>query len=247
MTDTTIPIKSNSTKKNGFGKIKTYVLRQSRMSKAQIRAYEDLLPSFSISYNPEDEIVPSLFSKPNPIIMEIGFGMGHATAEIAEKRNDRNFLGVEVHKPGVGALLARIKEHCIDNLKVIQHDAVEVLREMVPDEGLAGVHLFFPDPWPKKRHHKRRIFQKPFADLIFTKLTYDGYLYAVTDWEDYAYQMLEVAKTHPGFQNPFNDFACDISWRPQTAFERKGILQKHQIFELFLIKTTIDPSEKAER
>ncbi|KGE73683.1 tRNA (guanosine(46)-N7)-methyltransferase TrmB [Spirochaeta lutea] len=222
-------------------RIRSYVLRQSRMSNLQQRAYDGLFPQYGFTYDPNKVITGADYPKNNPLIIEIGFGMGHATAEIARKRPDRNFLGIEVHSPGVGALLARIEENNLQNLKVIQHDAIPVLIHMIPQMSIEGIHLFFPDPWPKKRHKKRRIFQSSLLSIVSEKLIPEGYVYAVTDWEDYAQQMLETSNNHPDFTNAYHgSFASDIEWRPQTAFERKGLAKNHRIYELFIQKRRIN-------
>ncbi len=215
------------------GEIRTYALRQARMSPAQRRSYQELTPRYAVPYRASPTDVRSYYGEPErPLIMEIGFGMGEGTAAIAATLPDRNFLGVEVYKPGVGKLLARVHEDGLENVRVIVHDAVEVVRDMLPAELLDGVHVFFPDPWPKKRHHKRRLIQPGFMELLRSRLRVGGYVYAVTDWEDYALQMLEVFDTAEGYVNRHGGFCERAPWRPRTSFERKGLGQAHAIYDI---------------
>lgn len=215
------------------GEIRTYALRQARMSPAQRRSYEELTPRYAIPYRSEPTDVRSFYRAPErPLIMEIGFGMGESTAAIAAALPDRNFLGVEVYKPGVGKLLSRVSEDGLGNVRVIVHDAVEVVRDMLPPDLLDGVHIFFPDPWQKKRHHKRRLIQPGFMELLRPRLRAGGYVYAVTDWEDYAQQMLEVFDAAPGYVNRHGGFCARAPWRPQTPFERKGLGRAHEIYDI---------------
>jgi tRNA (guanine-N7-)-methyltransferase len=166
------------------------------------------------------------------VVCEIGFGMGEATAAIAAQQPDTDFLGLEVHSPGVGALLKRCAERGLRNVRVIQHDAVDVLKSMVPDASLAGVHVFFPDPWPKKRHHKRRLIQPDFVALVARKLAAGGVLHLATDWQDYAQQMLEVLAAEPALVNTAQGFAPRPPYRGPTSFERKGIAKGHGVWDL---------------
>src|SRR5215471_9839927 len=170
--------------------VRTFVLRQGRMSPAQQRALDELLPRLGVPFVPSLLDFERLFLRRAPTILEIGFGMGETTAEIARSRPDENFLGVEVHGPGVGSLLKRVDELGLANVRVIRHDAVEVIAAMIPRASLAGVHVFFPDPWPKKRHHKRRLLKAPFVRELALRLAPDGYLHVATDWDDYAEEIL---------------------------------------------------------
>ena len=215
--------------------IKSYVLRAGRMSPAQQSAYNRLFDTFSYPY--KEEILqrdPKLTDR--DMIIEIGFGMGDATYQIAMENPDKDYLGIEVYKPGIGKLLDQIEQNNIRNLRVIEHDAVEVLGSMIEDSSIQGFHIFFPDPWPKKKHHKRRIIQPAFVKLLQSKLIKGGYLYAVTDWENYAEHMLSVLEAEEGLTNKYSEFADPQEWRPFTKFERKGKEKSHRIFELLYIK-----------
>ena len=169
------------------------------------------------------------------MVIEIGFGMGKATWEIALNRPDTNFLGIEVHRNGVGKLMAELNQRDICNVRIINDDALKVLKESVPNGSVEGFHIFFPDPWPKKRHHKRRLIQHSNIDTLVKKLKPEGYIYAVTDWEEYAHQMLQTLEDTPGLKNEFDSFAEPISWRPETRFEEKGLEKGHSINEVFFI------------
>jgi tRNA (guanine-N7-)-methyltransferase len=216
----------------GKRQIRSFVRRQGRMSEAKWRRYEELRPRYCIDFR-NGLIEPGqMFSQSHPVVLEIGFGMGHATTEIAEAHPDTNYLGVEVHTPGVAALMDRIEERGLNNLRIIQHDAVEVLKYMIPDGSLSGVHIFFPDPWPKKRHFKRRLIQSEFLQLLAPKIEDGGYVYLATDWEDYAQWMLEHLEAFPGLKNRYDGYAEPQPWRPRTAFEQKGIDKNHPIREL---------------
>ena len=212
--------------------IRSYVLRQGRFSPAQQRAYADLLPRFGVQYAPEPVDFRALFGRSAPVVAEIGFGMGETTARIAAAHPATDFLAVEVHSPGVGSLLKHLEAAGLENVRIVQHDAVEVLRDMVPPASLAGVHLFFPDPWPKKRHHKRRLVQPAFATLVASRLAPGGYFHVATDWEDYANQVLEVLQTTPGLRNTVAGFAPRPEWRPETKFERRGIDLGHGVWDI---------------
>ena len=203
------------------------------MSPAQQSAYERLFDTFSYPY---DETLSLPESGEKELIIEIGFGMGDATYQIALENPDNEYPGIEVYKPGIGKLLDRIEKEDIKNLRVIEHDAVEVLKHMIKDGSIGGFHIFFPDPWPKKKHHKRRIIQKDFLELLASKLKTGGYVYAVTDWEDYAEHMLETFQSQMRLKNRYKDFAEPQEWRPFTKFERKGRAKSHNIYELLYEK-----------
>ena len=215
-------------------KIKSYVLRASRMSKGQKIALEELSDKYCIDFD-EKKIDPVEIFGTDKICIEIGFGMGTATAEIAAKMPEMNYIGIEVHKPGVGRLLAAVENQNLKNIRIINHDAVEVLEKMLPDNSIDGFHIFFPDPWPKKKHHKRRLLNDDFTALMTVKLKPGGYIYAATDWEDYAEQMLDVFSRNTGLKNKYDKWAEPPGWRPQTAFERKGLEKQHSIRELYYI------------
>lgn len=216
--------------------IKTYVLRAGRMTTSQEKAYEELSASFCIPYEDKQTNFINLFGNTNPIIVEIGFGMGDATWQIAKQNPDINYIGIEVHTPGVGKLLSQIKKYDLKNLYIIEHDALEVLENMFSDNSINGFHIFFPDPWPKKKHHKRRMIQRPRTNLLEHKLAQDGYLYFVTDWLPYAEFALEELEQTKGLKNKYNGFAEPQPWRTQTKFERKGLNAERTITELFFIK-----------
>lgn len=216
--------------------VKTYVLRIGRMTASQERAYNELSPSWCIPFENKKLNFVDIFGNTNPIIIEIGFGMGDATAEIAQANPDINYLGIEVHKPGVGKLLGEIKKRDLKNLYIIEHDALEVLEEMIGDNSVNGFHIFFPDPWPKKRHHKRRLVQRPRTNLFAQKLAENGYLYFVTDIIEYAEFALEELNLTEHLKNKYEGFAEPQPWRTQTKFERKGMAADRQITEIFFEK-----------
>ncbi len=210
------------------------------MSPAQARAVGTLGPKYLLPFLTTSELsTTTIFGRNAPLIVEIGFGMGEATAAIAQSLSDKNFIGIEVHTPGVGALLKLIGENNIGNLRIVQHDAVEVLKNMIPDDALAGFHIFFPDPWPKKRHHKRRLIQPEFVTLLARKLRRGGYLHLATDWEDYAHHMLEVLGREPALTNTpdaVDGFAPRPCYRGTSSFERKGLAKGHGVWDLVFIK-----------
>jgi len=218
--------------------VKSYVLRTGRGTQAQLRAYEELAPVFVVPFAGCRCDPASLFDKPVPPVMEIGFGMGEATAKIAEDNRELNYLGVEVYRPGVGRLLREIAARSLANIRIIEHDAVEVAAKMIAPGTLAAVHLFFPDPWPKKRHHKRRLVKRPFTGLLASRVKPGGYIYMVTDWQDYAESALEELTATETLANAAGTgFAPPKSWRPGTSFERKGRAKQHGIWELeFTVK-----------
>jgi tRNA (guanine-N7-)-methyltransferase len=216
--------------------IRSYVLRQGRITSAQRRAYAELLPVHGVPFAPRVLDLAALFGRDAPKILEIGFGMGETTAAIAQQHPECDYLGVEVHTPGVGSLLARIAELRLANLRIIQHDAVEVLQHMIGPATLDGVHVFFPDPWPKKRHHKRRLIQPPFAALLASRMKPGALLHACTDWEEYAQQMLEVLTADPALRNTASGYAGRPDARPQTKFERRGLSLGHRVWDLVFRK-----------
>jgi tRNA (guanine-N7-)-methyltransferase len=212
--------------------IRSFVLRQGRLTPAQERAVETLLPVYGIPYAPAPLNLDAAFGRAAPRILEIGFGMGGATAEIAAANPAQDYLGIEVHTPGVGNLLKLMQEQNLTNLRLIQHDAVEVLQHMVADASLDGVHIFFPDPWPKKRHHKRRLLQAEFVGLLCQKLKPGGYLHFATDWEEYAQWTLEVLRGEARLQNTAEDYAPRPEYRPLTKFEQRGLNLGHGVWDL---------------
>ena len=217
-------------------RIRSFVTRAGRLSIAQARALEELGPRFVLGYAKAPLDFHPAFGRTAPVILEIGFGMGDTTSHIAKAMPDKDFLGVEVHTPGVGSLLKQIGEQGLTNLRLIQHDAVEVLNNMIPDGSLAGVHVFFPDPWHKARHNKRRLLQTPFVRLLADKLAPGGYLHCATDWEDYAVQMLDVLGAEPLLRNTAEGYAPQPAYRPLTKFENRGIKLGHGVWDLVFTK-----------
>jgi tRNA (guanine-N7-)-methyltransferase len=207
--------------------IRSYVLRQGRTTPSQQRALKELYPRYGVEFSGRPLDFPVLFGRSAPVVLEIGSGMGETTAAIAEAQPQTDFIAVEVHGPGVGSLLARIAAARLSNLRIVRHDAVEVLEKMIPDGSLAGIHLFFPDPWPKKRHHKRRLVQPAFAALMARKLAPGGDLHAATDWVGYAEHMASVLGAEPSFEP-----APPSSTRPLTKFEQRGLKLGHEVRDL---------------
>lgn len=216
--------------------VKTYVLRIGRMTDAQERSYNELSPVWCIPFENKKLNFVDIFGNTNPIIIEIGFGMGDVTAKLAQENPNINYIGIEVHKPGVGKLLSEIKKRDLKNLYIIEHDALEVLEQMIGDNSVNGFHIFFPDPWPKKRHHKRRLLQRPRTNLLAQKLAPEGYLYFVTDWFEYAEFALEELNQTENLKNKYDGFAEPQEWRGQTKFERKGLNADRSITEIFFVK-----------
>lgn len=212
--------------------IRTYVMRSGRMSENEKRNYADLHQVWCIPFERKTLNFTEIFGNTNPVTVEIGFGMGHATAELAQNNPSMNYIGIEVHKPGVGRLLGEIKKRQLKNLFIIEYDALETLETMVPDNSIEAFHIFFPDPWPKKKHFKRRLLHRPRTDLLAQKLASEGYLYFVTDWQEYAEDALEQLTDTPDLHNRFNGFAEHQEWRPKTKFEQKGINAGRNIYEL---------------
>ena len=216
--------------------IKSFVNRRSHITQGQQEALDIWLKKWSVNYTNSLLDVPAAFGRIAPTILEIGFGMGETTEQIALSRPDDNFLGVEVFNAGVGALLKRIEGSNLTNIRIIQHDAVEVLRDMVAPESLAGVHIYFPDPWPKTRHHKRRLIQPPLISLLASRMAAGSYIHCATDWEHYAMQMLEVLRGEPTLQNTSEGFAPRPDFRPLTKFENRGLRLGHGVWDLIFKK-----------
>jgi len=217
--------------------IRSYVLRQGRVSNAQRRAVDTLLSVYGIGYAPGALDFDQLLGRHAPTILEIGFGMGETTATIAKAHPENNYLGIEVHTPGVGSLLKLIDEAKLVNLRLIQHDAVEVIEHMIAPGALAGAHIFFPDPWPKKRHHKRRLIQPAFVALLASRLAPGAYLHAATDWQEYAEQILAVFTSEPALVNTAPGFAPRPDYRPQTKFESRGLKLGHGVWDIIFRKS----------
>lgn len=216
--------------------IKSYVLRAGRMGTGQMRAFDLYGSQWLLPYRPERLDVRAAFGRDAPLILEIGFGMGDATARIAHTRAGDNFLCCEVHVPGVGALLKRCGEEQIGNIRIVQHDAVEVLQHMLGPDSLDGVHIFFPDPWHKSRHHKRRLIQAPFVQRLAQHIRPGGYLHLATDWQPYAEQMREVLLAESLLANTadasLGGYAPKPDYRPLTKFENRGLQLGHGVWDL---------------
>ena len=212
--------------------IRSFVLRQGRMSPAQQRACDELLPRYGVEPAAAPLDFPAIFGRRAAVVLEIGFGMGETTAAIAAAQPDVDFLGVEMHLPGVGALLRRIDEQGLTNLRVLRHDAVDVVASMIAPATLAGIHVFFPDPWPKKRHHKRRLLQPAFVHELALRLAPGGYLHVATDWDDYAQEILATLTAEPLLENTAADYAPRPAYRPLTKFEARGLLLGHRVRDL---------------
>lgn len=217
--------------------VRSYVLRGGRMGPGQARALAELGPRYLLPYRKAPLDLDALFGRSGPKILEIGFGMGETTARIAAENPHIDYLGIEVHTPGVGALLKRIGELNLTNLRVVQHDAQAVIAHMLEEASLDGVHIFFPDPWPKKRHHKRRLIQPPFVALLASRLKTGGYVHLATDWEDYARQMLDVLSAEPSLTNTVDGYAPRPPMRPLTKFEQRGLRLGHAVWDLVFRRT----------
>ncbi|MCF0262629.1 MAG: tRNA (guanosine(46)-N7)-methyltransferase TrmB [Sphaerochaetaceae bacterium] len=221
---------------NGWREIKSFVLRGQRLKDFQIQALKEHFYDYAVEFKDQSLDFKKLFGNDNPVVIEIGFGMGDSTLKIAKANPNINYLGIEVFLYGFSKLLANIAKEGLNNIKVMRFDAVQVLQNIVCDNSVDGFHVFFPDPWPKKRHHKKRLIQLPFTTLMASKLKKGGYIYCVTDWEDYAKQMLEVLNSTPGMVNPYNGYATPRPWRPETGFERKGLEKDYIINEVWVEK-----------
>jgi tRNA (guanine-N7-)-methyltransferase len=212
--------------------IRSFVRRAGRTTTGQARAMEALGPQYLLPYRPQPLDYGQAFGREAPVILEIGFGMGEATAHIAGVMPDKNFLCCEVHEPGVGALLKRIGENGLTNIRIVPHDAVQVLEHMISPESLAGVHVFFPDPWHKLRHHKRRLIQPPVVRLLASRIAPRGYVHCATDWENYAEQMLQVLGAEPLLRNTAEGYAPKPHYRPLTKFENRGLRLGHGVWDV---------------
>ena len=222
-----------ATEQSGRGHIRSFVHRRAHITPSQREALDRLMPLWAIPYRPALLDLKQAFGREAPTILEIGFGMGETTQKIAQTRPNDNFLGVEVFNAGVGAMLKRIDETGLTNVRVIQHDAVEVLNHMIAPDSLDGVHIYFPDPWPKKRHHKRRLIQPPLVKLLASRMKPGAYIHLATDWENYAEQMLEVLSNEPSLENTVtNGYAPRPDFRPLTKFEARGLRLGHGVWDL---------------
>ena len=216
--------------------IRSFVLRQGRVSNAQQRAYDNGMPKFGIAYQPTALDLVQVFGRAAPKVLEIGFGMGETTATIAKAHPDHDYLALEVHTPGVGALLKLLDEQNLTNVRIIQHDAIEVLENMLAAQSLDRVHIFFPDPWPKKRHHKRRLIRPEFVSLLASRLKPGAVIHLATDWADYAEQMLEVLSAEAQLENCAEGYAERPTSRPMTKFEQRGLRLGHHVYDLLFRK-----------
>jgi tRNA (guanine-N7-)-methyltransferase len=216
--------------------IRSFVRRTGRTTLGQAKAFTDVGPQFLLTYAAAPADFQAIFHRAAPTILEIGFGMGEATAHIAALMPEKNFLCCEVHTPGVGALLKRIGEHDLANIRILQHDAVEVIDNMLPPASLEGAHIFFPDPWHKKKHNKRRLIQAPLIAKLATRLKPGGYLHCATDWQPYAEQILEVLSAEPLLRNTAatsqGGYAPKPAYRPLTKFENRGIKLGHGVWDV---------------
>lgn len=217
-------------------RLKSFVKRGGRTTDGQQRAYDELGPTYLLPYRAAPLDFAATFGREAPTVLEIGFGMGEATAHIAAVMPETNFLCCEVHEPGVGALLKRIGEQGLTNIRICAHDAVDVLDHMLPTCTLAGVHIFFPDPWHKKRHNKRRLIQSPLVAKLADRLKAGGYLHCATDWQPYAEQMLEVLSAEPTLRNSAEAYAPKPHYRPLTKFENRGLKLGHGVWDLVFVK-----------
>ena len=231
-------------------RIKSFVLRQGRFSKGQREAFEILGPEYLLDYKDEVIDYKKIFGNDKEVIIEIGFGNGFATAEIAQQSRGSNYIGIEVYKPGVGNLLKYIGERKLENIRIFNHDAFEIIEDMIAENSVDGFHIFFPDPWHKKKHNKRRLINIEFTEKIVSRIKPGGYIYAVTDWEDYGIQMQEVFRGCINLESPFSGYAdekekteksgtVNVPWRPETRFEEKGLKKNHRIYESFFIKKAV--------
>lgn len=225
--------------------IKSYVLRAGRMTEKQKQNYVSLSNKWCIPMhfheNEQNSHVAlhyeEIFGNANPVVIEIGFGMGKATSLIAQEHPHINYIGIEVHKAGVGKLLGEIEAHKLQNVRIIEYDAVQVLEQVVCNNSIYAFHIFFPDPWTKKRHHKRRLIQRPLTNLLAQKLCVNGYIYMATDWQNYGECALEELCATENLKNVYEGFAPHQTWRPETRFEEKGKAAQHAIYELFFVRT----------
>jgi tRNA (guanine-N7-)-methyltransferase len=221
------------------GHIRSFVRRMGRLSPAQARALDQGMPRWGLPYAQTLLDLPATFGRTAPMVLEIGCGMGETTARIAKAQPERDFIGIEVHTPGVGSLLKRIDEESLSNLRLIQHDAVEVVRDMIAPGSLAGIHVFFPDPWPKKRQQKRRLLQAPFVAELAQRLAPGGYFHCATDWDEYAQQMVEVLGGCAALENTSaltGGFAARPDYRPLTKFENRGLKLGHGVWDVIFVR-----------
>ena len=219
-----------------YGHIRSFVLRQGHLSAAQARFHAEMMPKIGVPYTATPLDLNAVFGRAAPKILEIGCGMGETSAAISLAHPENDYLGLEVHTPGVGNLCKLVSEGNIANQRICQHDAVEVVRDMLPNGSLDGIHVFFPDPWHKKRHNKRRLLQTPFVHELAQRLKPGGYFHCATDWEDYAIQMLDVLSAEPLLQNTADGYAPRPDYRPLTKFENRGLKLGHGVWDLVFVR-----------
>jgi tRNA (guanine-N7-)-methyltransferase len=233
----TIPSKEHRPAAGGEGRhrpVRSFVLRGGRVTDGQKRALDELGPKYGVPEGQASLDFETLFGNRHPVIAEIGFGNGEATWRMAQSHPDENFLGIEVHRAGVGRLLLALEQRRIDNVRVACADAVEFLRLRVAPDSMAGVRIYFPDPWPKKRHHKRRLVQPAFVALLASRMRAGAILHLATDWAPYAEHMLDVLNAAQEFENLAGQgrYAARPTWRPRTKYERRGERLGHRVFDL---------------
>ncbi len=219
-------------------RIKSFVLRQGKITPGQKNAINSHLKTYGVSYQEQIINLNQVFGRTNPKIIEIGFGMGNATWQIAQTNPNNDYIGIEVHSPGVGSLLMEVEKHQLNNLKIIHHDASLVIKNMIEDNSIDGFHIFFPDPWPKKKHHKRRIIQTEFIQLLCSKLKCGGYIHLATDWSEYGTWMLDILNEIKELTNMATNlgFIERPNYRPLTKFEQRGLKLGHQVHDLLFTK-----------
>jgi tRNA (guanine-N7-)-methyltransferase len=226
-----------SPEKNFPQRIRSFIRRQGRITQAQQSALDNLWDKYCLNPNSSYDF-DLVFGRAVPLIVEIGFGSGDSLAKMAAANPDKNYIGIEVHRPGVGHLMLLLDQQGLTNVRIFCHDAIDIIERKIADNSLAGVHLFFPDPWPKKKHHKRRIVRPSFVELLVKKLQPGGYFHAATDWENYAESMLEILSAGTGIGNtsPTGDFCERPEYRPLTKFEQRGIRLGHGVWDLIFRK-----------
>ena len=225
-----------NTDKKYLRTIRSFVLRTGRMTPGQERAFAEHWPQKGLSRERGMLDYATVFGRTAPVVLEIGFGMGASLVEMAQAAPDRDFIGIEVHRPGVGKLLHTMAEQRVDNIRAYCDDAVEVLQQCIPDASLAGVQIFFPDPWHKKKHNKRRLIQAEFVRLLASRLQDGAYLHCATDWQPYAEQMLEVLGAETSLRNSSEGYAPKPDYRPLTKFENRGLKLGHGVWDLVFTK-----------
>ena len=216
--------------------IKSYVLRSGRITKAQQRSLDTLSGTYCIPFSDSIVDLSLVFNNSNPVTIEIGFGMGSATAEIASANPEKNYIGIEVFRAGIGRLLMEIDKRRLTNIRIIEHDVTDVLEKMIPNDSIDAFHIFFPDPWPKKRQKKRRLVRLPFTDVLASRLKYGGYIYMVSDNEDYCNFALDELRATRTLHNAYEGFATRQDWRPYTKFEKKALASAKDVKELLFVK-----------